>query len=177
LKMSGGIKDSWPLGSSMQMPNALRLQSNSTVTVNQVAPPGYIIPPDPTWLKRTYSRNTKNKVTVSAEVRSSPYSKEPPSPSPGPHRQIPRRAISENHLSTILRSTSQRLKSTRRKSISRALTVANRNSGAYVMEKLPSPRKHASESREVLIQPQSTESANGLYQNYVTRTPTPSPVK
>ena len=166
-KMSGGIRDSWPLGSSMQMPDALRLQSSSTVTLNQVAPPGYIVPPDPTWLNRTKSRNSKTKVSVSQ------YSYAPPSPSPGPRKQIPRRAISEKHLSTILRSTSQRLKSTRRTSIARARTVANRSPGGHALEKLPPLPKPASESREILIQPQSFVSGNLLFQQYITRTPSP----
>lgn len=175
-RLSVGLRDSWPmgaLGTQMQIPNSLRSQSQSTVTLNQVAPPGYIISSDPKRPKRTYSRTSRNKVSVSSE--DSPYTVEP-SPSAGPYKPIsrPRRANSENQLSTILRSTSQRLKEARRKSLSRTLTAVNRVPGGSGVHPLQTPTRHASESREVLVEPQPAASTyESFREKYIMRTPSP----
>lgn len=172
-KFSGGIRESWPLGSSMQIPNALRLQSHSTVTLNQVAPPGYLVPSEPKWPSRTYSRKSRSQVSVPSSGTTSRLSKEPPSPTPGPRKAGQRRAMSENHLSTVLRSTSQRLKATHRRSLSRTLTSINRKPESPP-RLFMTPNKIASESREVLVERLSAVSgSSSFFEAVLAQTPTP----
>jgi hypothetical protein len=154
-RISTGIKDSWPLTNPSQMPNALhsftRLhsQSTSTITLNQVAPPGYMIPPDPQYPSRAYSRSSKTKVSKD------PYQMGPRQRDPMESKVTP----SENHLTTILRSTSERLKPShsRRKSLARTLTSFSSRPGPPPLERMPSPtRTRKTESREVLLENRST---------------------
>jgi hypothetical protein len=181
-RLSTGFRDSWPLGSSIQIPNVLlpltRLQSNSTVTLNQVAPPGYLVPSDPKWPKRTFSRNSRTKVSVSSEESHSEYFASNPYEKIMEPLRIPikRRVASENQLSTILRSTSQRLKESHRKSLSRTLTTISRFPGLPPLERLPTPPgKLVSESREVLIEQKDGKATrSAIYQGYQLRTPSPA---
>lgn len=155
-RFSTGIRDSWPLANAGQMPNALhslsRLQhhSTSTITLNQVAPPGYMIPPDPQYPSRAYSRGSKTKVLKDADR-----------PNARARRRNDRRAVaSENQLSTILRSTSERLNHrsrshSRGKSLSRTLTSFSR-SGPPPPTRWPSPTRIGNESQEVLIDKMSS---------------------
>ncbi|KAG9244931.1 hypothetical protein BJ878DRAFT_42579 [Calycina marina] len=150
-RLSTGLRDSWPLANTGQMPNALhglaRLQSQSqpTITLNQVAPPGYLIATDPKYPNRAYSKNSKTKVPKDVTRQNRNLS------------SIDR----PSQLTTILRSTSDRLKpsQTRRQSPSRTLTNFSR-SGPPPREKLPSPSRpiRVKESREVLIDKRSTVS-------------------
>ena len=166
-RLSTGIRDSWPLANSGQMPNALQglarlqSQSQSTITLNQVAPPGYLITSDPKYPNRTYSRNLKTK--VSKDVA-------------GHHRPLqPTTNRHSSQLTTILRSTSERLKpsQSRRKSLSRTLTSFNR-SGPPPSERLPSPHRtvRVKESCEALIDNRSTVSIDSeLCDEEILRTP------
>jgi hypothetical protein len=172
-KFSTGVRDSWPLGSSMQIPSALRLQSNSTLTLNQVAPPGYLVPSDPKRPNRTYSRKSRSQIHVPSSGATSRLSKEPPSPNSHPGKPVQRRTLSENHLSTVLRSTSERLRVSHRRSLSRTLTVINRRPET-LPEPFFTPNKVASESREVLIDHMSTLSGSSSFlETILAQTPNP----
>ena len=147
------IRDSWPLAASMpNVPLRLLQPNSSMVTLNQVGGGGYVVPPEaPKWPGRTYSRRLKTKVVVSTEepnIRRFSERSLDMHPKRPTHR---RRSASVDQLSTILRSTSQRLRAAHRKSLSRTLTTFGGPTGPPPTDKLETPHKAASESREALI--------------------------
>ena len=167
-RLSTGFRDSWPLANSGQVPNALhglaklQSQSQSTITLNQVAPPGYLITSDPKYPNRTYSRSSKTKVSKDVVRNYRPLE-------PGNRHT--------SQLTTILRSTSERLKPSqnRRKSLSRTLTSFSR-SGPPPTERAPSPNGivRLKESREPLINNRSTPSiTSSIFDEQLLQKPSP----
>ncbi|KAH6665720.1 hypothetical protein B0J14DRAFT_432864, partial [Halenospora varia] len=170
-----GMRDSWPLVSGIPL-SFLPSQSLSTMTLNQVAPPGYIVAPesDSKWLRRSSSKVLKNKVVVSTEEPNDKV--KPPSPAKGPkwHRHQ-RRSNSETQLSSILRSTSQRLKAAHRRSLTRTMSTFARLPGSPPSQRPPTPPfKQQTESREALIDSEisyAESERSSVYESYMRRTP------
>jgi hypothetical protein len=177
------MRNSWPLVSSIHMPNISLplglISTQSMITLNQVAPPGYIVE-EPKWPKRTYSRSSSTKVSLSTDESSLQVLSQ--SLSTDIHESalitqkpmLKQRSASENHLSTILRSTSQRLKSAQRQSFTWTLTSLRRVPAPPPLRRLPTPTKGLSESRETLIEPDRSDFAHSSANNsYISRTPSP----
>jgi hypothetical protein len=148
------FRDSWPLAGSMSnVPLRLLHPSPSMVTLNQVGGGGYVVPPEqPKWPGRTYSRKS-TKIVVPAQASNMQRFSESALDVSPKRPTYQRRSASVNQLSTILRSTSQRLKAAQRKSLSRTLTTFGGSTGPPPANKIMTPRKLASESIEVLIDP------------------------
>ncbi|RDL38676.1 uncharacterized protein BP5553_03016 [Venustampulla echinocandica] len=167
-----GMRDSWPLVSNI--PSAF-LPTQSTMTLNQVAPPGYVVAPESKWPRRSSTRASRNRVSVPAqESFSEPQPMEPQPKTPSPEkRNRQRRSTSETQLSTILRSTSQRLKAAQRQSLTRSLTTFTRLPGSPPKVRLPTPPNgRRTMSREGLIEKCYPEPLFGhIYQPYRPQTP------
>ena len=167
-RVSTGIRDSWPLTNPGHMPNALhglarlQSQSQSTITLNQVAPPGYLVTSDPKYPNRTYSRSSKTRVLKDVA---------------GHQRLSQPASTHSSQLTTILRSTSERLRpsQSRRKSLSRTLTSFTRP-GPPPIERPSSPNKtiRVKESCEALIDKNSEISiASSFSDEQLLQTPSP----
>ncbi|KAF4620173.1 hypothetical protein G7Y89_g14648 [Cudoniella acicularis] len=148
----------------------------STVSLNQIAPPGYIMAPesDSKWPRGTSSKVLRNKVLVSTENPDQP-TPHPPSNRP-PWYSHQRRANSETQLSSILRSTSQRLKAANRRSLTRTMSTFARLPGSPPSQRPPPipPFKQTTESREALIGEEirySESVRSSVYEAYLNRTP------
>ncbi|KAG9235200.1 hypothetical protein BJ875DRAFT_495240 [Amylocarpus encephaloides] len=163
-----GVRGSWPLAN---IPLSL-LPAQSTLTLNQVAPPGYVVAPDSKWPRRNSSRNSRTRIAVpSPDSLSQTQTPDPVTPTPRsrkPHQRS--HSTSEAHLSTILRSTSQRLK---RSSLTRTLTTFSRMPGSPPKERLPTPTRQANQSSEGLIENRFFESPDSSMFDAYMQTPSP----
>ncbi|PQE16430.1 hypothetical protein CJF31_00009658 [Rutstroemia sp. NJR-2017a BVV2] len=170
-----GIRDSWPLASFNQMstrqfplqvvssPKSLKQPPERNIRLNCVAPPGYVLPDEPQKPTRTFSRRAQAKNSDSVEDITIIDGE--PTVSRGRTRQ---RSSSENQLSVILKSTSQRLRDTQRRSLGRF-------PGSLPKQRLPTPPvNNATESRELLIRPDTASSDVGSqHDKELFRTPSP----
>jgi hypothetical protein len=168
------IRDSWPLAS---IPLSI-LPGQSTMTLNQVAPPGYLVEKDSRWPRRSSSsRHSRTRVAIPFSGSfSQPLTAEPVTPTPRPRNaHLRNRSTSETHLSTILRSTSQRLKAAQRHSLTRTLTSFSRLPGSPPKQRLPTPpgENRVNESSEGLVPTTLFESPSSSLIEAFMRTPSP----
>ncbi|PQE17435.1 hypothetical protein CJF32_00008667 [Rutstroemia sp. NJR-2017a WRK4] len=168
------IRDSWPLVSFNQMstrqfplqvvssPRSLRKPPERNIRLNCVAPPGYVLPDEPQKPTRTFSRRAQAKNSDSVEDVTIIDGE--PTIARGRTRQ---RSSSENQLSVILKSTSQRLRDTQRRSLGRF-------PGSPPKQRLPTPPvNNATESRELLIRPDTASDLGSQPDRELFRTPSP----
>ncbi|RDW84512.1 hypothetical protein BP6252_02102 [Coleophoma cylindrospora] len=193
-----GMRDSWPLVSTMQIPPHL-------ASTPPPLPLGGLLPfetgdgqsknefsqSEPRWPPRTYSRSSRQpRQLLAFDGNDSPetqhFSKlvdELQRTSPrSSNRSSPRkrRSTSESQLSSILRSTSQRLK--RGGSLTRARSSISQFPGSPPKEPLPAP-PHTEEplpigNREKMLTPDPSSYAgsinSSIYERYINRTPSPN---
>ncbi|TAQ91220.1 hypothetical protein B7494_g445 [Chlorociboria aeruginascens] len=174
-----GFRESWPLVSSMQVPTlSLSTSSSSKIYLSPVAPPGYVVNTDPTWPKRTFSRSSRGGRSIDLITQPQPFATE----TDGNFTVVKlnnqrHRSSSAHQLSSILRSTSDRLKPTQSQtdSLKRSFTTVSRLPGSPPKGRLPSPPvRKATESRELLIDHDPSESGNSsMFERYITKTPSP----
>ncbi|CAG8972761.1 hypothetical protein HYALB_00006853 [Hymenoscyphus albidus] len=170
------VRDSWPLAN---IPMSLLPGQQLTMTLNQVAPPGYVVQPDSKWPRRNSSRSSRSsknssiKVAVHSPERSFPQLSSSPIKSLSKRRRNQRRSTSETQLTRILRSTSQRLEAAQKQTLTRTLTTFSKFPGSPPKDPLPTPPlKNQNESSEVLIGTSFFESpGSSVYEAYMARTP------
>jgi hypothetical protein len=168
------IRDSWPLSN---IPSSI-FPGQMTMTLNQVAPPGYLVEPESKWPRRSgSSRHSRTKIIIpSPGTFSQSLTTDPDTPTPRSRKPyLRRRSTSETQLSTILRSTSQRLKAAQRHSLTRTLTTFTRLPGSPPKHRLPTPpgAKKPNESSEGLVGTTLFESPNSSVLDAFMRTPSP----
>ncbi|EPE33511.1 hypothetical protein GLAREA_06524 [Glarea lozoyensis ATCC 20868] len=168
------IRDSWPL---TNIPLSV-LPGQATMTLNQVAPPGYLVEEKSRWPRRAGSaRNSRTTVVVpSSGSFSQPLSEDPTTPTPRSRRpHLRRRSSTGTQMSRILRSTSQRLKPAQRHSLTRSLSTFARLPGSPPKQRLPTPPngKKPNESSEGLVGATLFESPSSSLLDAFMRSPSP----